>query len=66
MLISSWSLFLLMPAITEATKVLKSDLSLAPSSSMLISSCATRENREDSFTPRLSSPCVDTVCRYSV
>ena len=51
MLISSCSLFLLIPEITEARKVLKSDLSLAPSSSMLTSSWATLENLLESFTP---------------
>ena len=38
MLISSWSRFFDIPEMTEARKVLKSALSLAPSSSMLISS----------------------------
>ena len=51
MLISSCSLFLLIPEMTEARKVLKSDLSLAPSSSMLTSSWATLENLLESFTP---------------
>ena len=51
MLISSCSLFLLIPDMTEARKVLKSDLSLAPSSSMLTSSWATLENLLESFTP---------------
>ena len=51
MLISSCSLFLLIPEMTEARKVLKSDLSLAPSSSMLTSSWATLEDLLESFTP---------------
>ena len=54
MLISSWSLFFDIPEMTEARKVLKSALSLAPSSSILISSCAILENLFDNFTPRLS------------
>ena len=54
MLISSWSRFFDIPEMTEARKVLKSALSLAPSSSMLISSWATLENLLDNFTPLLS------------
>ena len=53
-LISSWSLFFDIPEMTAARNVLKSALSLAPSSSMFISSWAILENLLDNFTPLFS------------
>ena len=66
MFISSCSLFFDIPAITDPRYVLKSDLNLAPSSSILTSSCGIRENLLDNLAPFLSYkypfPHVSVLC----